>query len=289
MFSLTEAQILQKSDEWQHREGELSSFVEACFELLRIQARAKTQFALSKASFVDAITSQTIIDRLASGAPLLTFEDLILDWEQVKAVFQEIAEVVAKDSQELTEQSKNLEYIASNGDLLQNMVRVWYQGTSLANIAKERGIHNEMLSFVVQATLKPFISLHSEVLLPKVDQELWRRRYCPVCGGRPDLAYLEKEVGTRWLLCSRCDAEWLFQRLECPYCGSQNQDSLAYFTDDKELYRLYVCEQCKRYLKAIDLRQAQSEVLLPLERFLTVEIDAQAHENGYNSCAEVTD
>ena len=110
----------------------------------------------------------------------------------------------------------------------------------------------------------------------------------PCKWGAPDFAYLDKERGARWLLCSRCDAEWLFQRLECPYCGSQDQDSLAYFTDDGGLYRLYVCEQCKRYLKAIDLRQAKSEVLLPLERFLTLEIDAQAHESGYSSCAEAT-
>ena len=58
--------------------------------------------------------------------------------------------------------------------------------------------------------------------------------------------------------------------------------ALAYFTDDEGLYRLYVCEQCKRYLKAIDLRQAQAEVLLPLERYYTLDLDAQAQEQGYS-------
>jgi len=119
------------------------------------------------------------------------------------------------------------------------------------------------------------------VLLPEVDQERWRRQYCPVCGGPPDFAYLDKDAGARWLLCSRCDAEWLFQRLQCPYCGSQDQSALAYFTDDEGLYRLYVCEQCKRYLKAIDLRQTESEILLPLERLLTFELDVQARGKGY--------
>jgi len=117
-----------------------------------------------------------------------------------------------------------------------------------------------------------------------VNQERWRRGYCPICGGNPDFAFLDKERGARWLLCSGCDAEWLFQRLECPYCGTQDQDALAYFTDDEGLYRLYVCERCKRYLKALDLRQAKSEVLLPLERLFTFDIDAQAQEYGYSPC-----
>jgi len=186
------------------------------------------------------------------------------------------------------EQIENLRDIASNGKLLQNVVKVWYQGSSLASITKERGIDNEVLGFVVQAALKPFLSLYAEVLLPKIDQESWRRRHCPVCGGSPDFAYLDKERGARWLLCSRCDAEWLFQRLECPYCGSQDQDSLAYFTDDEGLYRLYVCERCRHYLKAIDLRQAECETLLPLERFLTLDIDTQAHKDGYSPCGRAS-
>ncbi|MFC1931935.1 formate dehydrogenase accessory protein FdhE, partial [Chloroflexota bacterium] len=141
--------------------------------------------------------------------------------------------------------------------------------------------YKNLLTAVIQATLKPFLISHAKSLIASVDQERWRRRYCPICGGSPDFASLDKERGSRWLLCSRCDTEWLFQRMECPYCGNQNQNSLAYFTDDKSPYRLYVCEQCKRYLKATDLRQNESEVLLPLERLYTLDIDRQAQEQGY--------
>ncbi|MFC1892816.1 hypothetical protein ACFLYR_02095 [Chloroflexota bacterium] len=47
------------------------------------------------------------------------------------------------------------------------------------------------------------------------------------------------------------------------------------------LYRLYVCEQCKQYLKATDLRRATGEIIIPLERLFTLGIDAQAREYGY--------
>jgi len=88
------------------------------------------------------------------------------------------------------------------------------------------------------------------------------------------MAYLDRENGVRWLLCSRCDATWLFQRLECPYCGIQNQNALAYFTnEDSRMYRLYVCEECRAYIKAIDLRRTGKEILLPLERLTTLDMD----------------
>ena len=109
----------------------------------------------------------------------------------------------------------------------------------------------------------------------------WRRRLCPVCGGRPDLAYLDAEAGARWLMCCRCDAEWLFQRIQCPYCGTQDQRALGYFTDDAGVYRLYTCDKCKTYIKALDLRKAEGEVLLPLERVMTLDMDRQAAEAGY--------
>jgi formate dehydrogenase maturation protein FdhE len=47
------------------------------------------------------------------------------------------------------------------------------------------------------------------------------------------------------------------------------------------LYRLYVCEQCHKYIKAVDLRCSEPEVSLPLERIFTLDIDRQAEEKGY--------
>lgn len=109
-----------------------------------------------------------------------------------------------------------------------------------------------------------------------------------ICGGSTDFAFLDRENGARWLLCARCDTEWRFQRLQCPYCGTQDQNALSYFTAEEGLYRLYVCEQCKRYLKAVDLRQAKAEVLPPLERLYTLDLDRQAQEHGYRPYDKVT-
>lgn len=280
MSSETETKILQKLDEMGQREGELPSFVQLYRQVLRLQSEVRSQLATPKSNLGQDVVS----DRLSQGIPLLPFEDLLLDWAQVQALLQEIIRSVAKDSPDASKEVKTLGNILSEKAVLEEVIRAWYEGSSLIPIAMRHSIDSELLGLVVAAVVKPFLSAHSEVLLPKVDQESWRRRYCPICGGRPDFAYLDEERGARWLLCSRCDAEWLFQRLECPYCGTQNQNDLAYLTDEAEsyLYRLYVCEQCRTYIKAIDFRHTESEVLLPLERMMTIDMDRQAQEKGYN-------
>ena len=82
-------------------------------------------------------------------------------------------------------------------------------------------------------------------------------------------------------MCSRCDTEWHFQRLKCSNCDNQDSKLLSSFSDDEGIYRLYVCDKCHTYLKVVDLRNAKTEIFLPLERLLTLDMDRQGQEKGY--------
>ncbi|MFC2072186.1 formate dehydrogenase accessory protein FdhE [Chloroflexota bacterium] len=268
---------LGRLEEWDQKEGQVPGFVQLYRELLQIQSEAKSSIIVTKPNLVDGL----VYDQLCKGIPLLSFKDFSLDWHQVQMVFERVANWATKDLADPSGESESLRNISQNRSLLRNITRAWYQGHSLKGIAAAEGIDEELLNSVVAAALKPFLFLYSRLLLPKVDQELWRRKHCPICGSKPDFAYLDKEKGARWLVCTRCDTEWLFVRLECPYCGTQNQEALAYFIDDEGLYRLYVCEQCHTYIKAIDLRRVESEILWPLERLTTLDMDKQGQEKGY--------
>lgn len=164
-------------------------------------------------------------------------------------------------------------------------VRAWYLGRQVRLPVTLEGRAQSLIVALFASVLKPFIVKVAEAAKDALDQEAWRRGYCPVCGGNPDFACLARDTGARWLLCGRCDTEWLFQRLQCPYCGNGDQNNLSFFTDESGRYRLYICESCHRYLKAIDLRQTKGEVLLPLERLETVDLDLQAQDKGYSPCA----
>ena len=117
------------------------------------------------------------------------------------------------------------------------------------------GIDGGLLAFVMHNALHPFLRAQAESLGRFVDASSWYRGYCPICGGEPDMAALEKSGGRRRLLCSRCDAEWAYRRLGCPFCGNDEPKELAFFPSDDKVYRLAVCERCRRYLKTVDLRE----------------------------------
>lgn len=253
--------------------------------LLGIQARVEQKLtSLLKPS----LGSEVINKRLERGLPLIRFDELAFDWPLLRSTFAEVIATYTEYPELFGEIPETVRAPGAGRLLTKKAVKAWYQGTELPPAIVAAGINGNLLQAVIQATLKPFLVSHARTLTSLVKQERWRRRYCPICGGSPDFAYLDTKEGTRWLLCSRCDTEWLFQRLQCPGCGSQDQNALAYFTNDEGLYRLYVCERCKQYLKAIDLRQAKSEVLLPLERLYTLDLDSQALEQGYSPCGRST-
>ncbi|MFH0846726.1 MAG: formate dehydrogenase accessory protein FdhE [Chloroflexota bacterium] len=245
-------------------------------ELLRIQLEAKVAPQIT-------LTKELIHERLASGVPLLRPDDLSGELDGVSRLFHKITDWALLNSDVPPQEAAGLMKFSENLSLLKEAIGTWFAGHSLEASAKRDGVDPGSLTSLLSASLKPFLAGYARVLLAGFKSEDWRRRYCPVCGGKPDFAYLDKENGARWLLCGRCDAEWLFVRLECPFCGTQNQNQLAYLVSDEEPphYRLYVCNNCCSYIKAVDLRAVADEVLLPLERVLTLDMDRTALEKGY--------
>jgi len=215
-----------------------------------------------------------IANRFAQSNFVLQFEDVFPDEALFCKLFSEANGIVS-------EQFPDSRLENPQPSVIKKAANAWYQYSSLNDIADEVGVGWEMFSLCLKAAFHPILVRYSEQLLPLVNQDSWRQRICPICGGKPDFSFLDRETGARWLICSRCDADWLFFRLECPFCGNQDQNSLGYLTDEKELYRLYTCEQCRTYIKAIDLRRAEGDVLFPLERILTLDLDRQASEAGY--------
>ena len=269
--------ILRKLSELEKEEGNLPLLLEFYRKLLQIQSRAQKRAGTPKLS----LSPENIRQRTAKGLPLVSFDDLALDWAQVQDTFAKVTTVFAGYPQLFGEIPERLKKPGAGRLLTKRVVKAWFTGKELPATILD-GASKNLMWTIIQATLQPFLAGYASALQSSVDQENWRRGYCPVCGGSPDMAALKPEYGARWLLCSRCNTEWLFQRLECPYCGTKEQSELSFLTDDEQLYRLYLCEHCKCYLKAIDLRKAETEVLLPLERLYTIDLDKQAKERGYN-------
>ncbi len=254
-----------------------SRFFDFYRRLLRIQAEVEDSIKISKSE----LSNKTVSKRITKGKTILNFEDLADNWPLICVTFDRVTTTFADYTDLFGDIPKILLKEEPQKILTKKMTRSWLEGKILPTKLAGEDINPALLDLLIHQTLRPFLIKHSQVLNSLVKQEKWQRGYCPMCGGKPDISYLEKEVGALWLICSRCDAEWRFRRLMCPTCGNQDPNATTFFIDDDEIYRLYLCDKCHTYLKTVDLRKIKTQVYLPLERLLTLDIDRQGQERGY--------
>ena len=227
--------LLNKLEEEGEKRGLTPRFLEFYQRLLRIQSRAEEGTGISK----PRLGKKSIDSRIERGLPILTYNKLALDWLLLQDIFAEITVVFADYPELFGDIPKSLKEAMPRPTLSKETARAWFSGTDLSSTIASDDTNENIIEAIIQATFQPFLRSHAKALTGSVLQAHWRHNYCPICGGNPDFAFLDKERGSRWLLCSRCDTEWLFQRLQCPCCGTQDQDALAYHTDDEGIYRLY--------------------------------------------------
>jgi len=269
--------LKQLKDEGENR-GLSSRFIEFYQKLFDIQARGE-----QKIGKVNPGLSKELIDeRLSRGRPLINYNEIAFNWALLNELFVNIIDVFSEYEDLFGTLPGNLTQPKPRKVIPRGLVRAWFKGTTLpASLATDNLDEHLLLEAITHATLKPYLVCYAKAFSGLINNERWRRNICPVCGGKPDFSYLDKEKSSRWLVCSRCDTSWLFQRIECPFCGNQEQTSLSIFSDEAGLYRLYACEKCRKYIKTIDLRATDKHIMLPVERVFTLAMDSQAQAEGY--------
>ncbi len=140
--------------------------------------------------------------------------------------------------------------------------------------------------FVIHNVFKPLLVFlrKSRGFQPEPGQQ-WFEGTCPFCGYLPGMS---KVVGAkdnqRILSCALCENEWQFLRVTCFVCGNNEQQKQGFFeSTENPLYRAYYCDECKSYIKTLNVTKAQSEEEydLSVEDILTTFLDAAMLEKGY--------
>lgn len=189
-------------------------------------------------------------------------------------------------------------------DEFQSLLKTVYQHgpTSLAEEAQEwsqtgPSTTDEMLmnywyspsdvQFFGKACFQPYLRWLVATGARPADREETAAEYrCPVCGGRPQVSFLQNkettaESGNRDLICSTCLTSWEFRRVVCANCGEERPSKLGYFHSPQwDHVRIEACDSCKHYIKGVDLTR------LGLAEPMVDEIDAApldlwATEHGY--------
>lgn len=143
----------------------------------------------------------------------------------------------------------------------------------------------EMAGFFVGAAAKIFMRGYAGAVSAWVEDEKWQRGICPVCGSHPSFSEIEGERRVRYLYCDLCGTRWRFSRIGCPFCERSNEEQKLLVLEGNKQYRVYLCEYCRSYLKAVDARQSRPEDLL-LENIKTVFLDLLVAREGYVNQAQ---
>ena len=251
------------------RQEDLSTYLDFYADLLREQFEFGAALAAEPGVHDETIRQQ----RLKNGVAQLTFEQLGVEADLFAALAVRLWDVMVCHNPEWAGQRESLE-----PDELLALARQEFETQSPFR-APPAGDPTPG-QVLIRLALSPYLKRAAEIILPLLDLSEWRRGYCPVCGGQPHFSALRGE-GERSLLCSRCNAEWPFARMQCPFCGNAEHSKLPYYPSQDGVYRLYICKACHRYLKTIDLRQAEGHVLA-VEPILTVGMDLSARDEGYH-------
>jgi hypothetical protein len=243
-----------------------------------------------------ALDETRAAQKIEGGEPLLVGEDLPFTTPVISVLFERICECmeIAADITSDIEraQSPKINHIrrviAAKESRLLSLINASICGDTgcLERLAKNQGMDFPLLQVVVQNCLKPYLHVWREGLAA-TDIALWKKGNCPFCGNWPALAELQGPQRARHLRCGLCGADWVYNRLQCVYCGTTEINSLGLIQVGEAPVKLSIqtCDACQGYLKTVVALEAAHADLLPVEDLATMSLDLIASQRGYRRLA----
>ncbi|MCX5842518.1 MAG: formate dehydrogenase accessory protein FdhE [Deltaproteobacteria bacterium] len=218
--------------------------------------------------------------KIAGGLPLIDFSAGIFDLSEPKRYFLSLLEIAEKrapgETKEIVQKIKDGSF---------NFEKLICDSFNSLHDDTPDEVDEDVIDLVdlfLEESLRPALEKVVEKYGSTVAEIGWTEGYCPICGKEPKIGEIREEEGRRFLFCTQCGFEWRFRRIKCPFCGNEEQQTLAYFTiEGEEKYRVDVCHECKRYIKIVDFRESKEEANLDVEDIATLHLDMLANEEGY--------
>jgi len=226
------------------------------------------------------IDEELIRKKIAGGLPLIDFSAGMFDLSEPKQYFLALLEIAEKRA---PGETKEIVQKIQDGSF--NFEKLICDSFSSLDDDIPDELDEDVIDLVdlfLEESLRPALEKVVEKYGSIVAGIGWTEGYCPICGKEPKIGEIREEEGRRFLFCTQCGFEWRFRRIKCPFCGNEEQQTLAYFSiEGEEKYRVDVCHECKRYIKIVDFRESKEEANLDVEDIATLHLDMLANEEGY--------
>ncbi len=237
-----------------------------------------------------SVEAKLISGKMAGGLPLVDLAGQKYDLTRPREYFYTLVAIAEKKMPE--QAHKFLEIIRDEQFNWEKIIRASFNPGPAEEEAPEEdftatGDNDEQLDLIdlfLEESLRPELEVVAEQYGALVEKAGWAEGYCPICGKEPKIGEIrEKEEGKRYLFCHQCGYKWPFRRIKCPFCGNEEQHSLAYFAvEGEESRRVDVCNKCRRYIKIVELSKSSEDVNLDVEDIATLHLDMLAYDEGYN-------
>ena len=256
---------------------DLAQAVDLQIQLLQLQRRVQARVPLPAMN----LESAALDAALAAGRPILTFDQVPIDWSDLRFMVRSTADAMRTHEAIEADDFRRVDMLSRDAERLAPAVRNWYEAARPAAAggspvpAEIEGLE----PLLVQA-MRPFLSRCADAIMARTTFAGWRHGNCPLCGGEPDFAIITP-AAERLLLCARCTARWRFSQLACPFCLNEDRSRITSFATRDGLYRLSACDVCQRYIKAFDGRSAHRAAIPVVDAIATLPLDAAAVQRGY--------
>jgi FdhE protein len=250
----------------------------------------REEYRKSMKSPIFSVQEKLISGKMEGGLPLIDLAGQKYDLTRPKEYFYSLIAIAEKRIP--ADAQKFLDVIKDEQFDWETIIRASFnpgpeEEESLEKEVKTPGEHDDQLDLIdlfIEESLRPELEAIAEQYGALVEKSGWTEGYCPICGKEPKIGEIrESEDGRRYLFCHQCGYKWHFRRIKCPFCGNEEQHSLAYFAvEGEESHRVDVCNKCRRYIKIIELPKSSEDVNLDVEDITTLHLDMLAYEEGYN-------
>lgn len=256
---------------------ELAQAVDLQIQLLQLQRRVQVRVPLPPMS----LDAEVLHSVLAAGKPILTFEQVPVDWSDLRFLVRSTADAMRTHDAIEVDDYRRVDLLSRDAAGLGPAIRNWYDAARPVP-AGGSVVSPEIagLEPVLIQAMRPFLSRCAEAVMARSTFDGWRHGNCPLCGGEPDFSFITPSA-ERLLICSRCTTRWRFNQLACPFCLNEDRRRITSFATRDGLYRLNGCDACQRYVKAFDGRHARRPVLPVVDAIATLPLDAAAVQRGY--------
>ncbi|MFW5649484.1 MAG: formate dehydrogenase accessory protein FdhE [Candidatus Alkaliphilus sp. MAG34] len=212
--------------------------------------------------------------------------DAHVQGEPVKIFLAGLCEELVKNNKDFEKPLEHLQtsirdFLDENNDIFpQSQLPVLVE-----KVVEETLLDRDFVAFLLTFIFSSLYYVPREGFLEELDTHFWEESFCPVCGENPHYGFLREEDGAKFLECWLCGTSWRYPRVKCPYCETEDQEKLGFFTvGENEICRVYFCRECQKYYKIFNWKKyAEEGASAAMHHLHTLHFDKLALKEGFSS------